>query len=134
MIDPQIERSRAKWILRLFTAFGAVLIPLVSTGCLFVGGTRRIEFDEESRTAVKFSCVEAAHDFHEGLRLSDPEPYTDVSGFAAPFIAARAGGVYHETDHYNAEVRLADVNRDRTITEEEAEAYLAYVRRTLAAR
>ena len=49
-----------------------------------------------------------------------------------PFLVARGGKLYHETAHYNAEVRLADVNRDGDITEEEAQAYLAYVEQAVA--
>ena len=126
------KRPMATVIFWLFTVFGATLLPLLITGCLFVGGTKRIEFDKARRISVRFSSVKAAHDFHEGLRRSDRDAYTDEGGFVVPLIVARGGKVYHETEHYNAEVRLADVNRDGEITEEEAQAYLAYVERMVA--
>ena len=126
------KRHMAAVIFRLFTVFGFALFPLFLTGCLVLGGSQRTEFDETKRISVKFSSVKAAHDFQEGLRQSDRDAYTDVGGFVVPFVVARGGRVYHETEHYNAAVRLADVNRDDEITEEEAQAYLAYVKRVVA--
>lgn len=125
------KRHVAKVVFRQSAVFGLALLPLLTTGCLFVGGTQRTEFEEAKRIPVKFRSTRAAHDFHEGLRQSDREAYTDVGGFVMPFLVARGGELYHETAHYNAEVRLADVNRDSDITEEEAQAYLAYVERVV---
>lgn len=126
------KRHVAQVTLRQSTVLGLVLLPLFTTGCLFVGGTEWTEFEEAKRIPVKFLSVGAAHDFHEGLRRSDREAYTDARGFVMPFLVARGGKFYHETAHYNAEVRLADVNRDSDITEEEAQAYLTYVERVVA--
>ena len=117
--------------LRQALSCGLALLPLLSTGCVVVGGAKRTEFEEAQRLPVKFSSATAAQDFHEGLRLSDREPYTDASGFVAPFLFARGSATYHETAHYNAEVRLADVDRDNEITEAEARAYASQVRRAL---
>ena len=111
---------------------GLALLPLFTSGCLFAGGTKRTEFEESERILVRFPTAQAAHDFHAGLRQSDREAYTDASGFVVPFLFVRGGARYHETAHYNAEVRLADVNRDNDITEAEARDYLAYVNRSLA--
>ena len=111
---------------------GLALLPLWTSGCLFAGGTKRTEFVEQDRILVRFPTAQAAHDFHAGLRQSDREAYTDAGGFVVPFLVAGGGARYHETAHYNAEVRLADVNRDNNITEAEARDYLAYVNRSLA--
>ena len=112
---------------RVSAAVAVALLPLVSVGCLFAGGVRRIESDESARILVRFSGVEASREFHDALERSDPEPYTDMGGFVVPFVAARGEGVYHETLHYNAAARIADVDRDGRITQEEARDYAAWV-------
>ncbi len=114
------------------STLGLALASLLISSCVVVGATKRTEIDEAGRLPVRFPSVQAAHDFHEGLRQSDRAAYTDASGLAVPLLFGRATETYHETAHYNAEVRLADVDRDGAITEEEARAYLDLVLRELA--
>ncbi|MEM7306567.1 MAG: hypothetical protein AAF682_07850 [Planctomycetota bacterium] len=113
---------------RRLAVLGTALLPLLCTGCLAVGLTERSEFEEAQRTPVKFPSARAADDFHAGLRESDREVYVEANTFVVPFLVARRSELYHETDHYNAEVRRADVDRDGEITEDEARTYLGSVR------
>lgn len=126
------QRAVAQGPIHQLAVLGIALLSLLTSGCLYAGGSKRIEFEETDRILVKFSTALAAQDFHDGLRQSSREDYTEGGGFLVPFLIARGGAVYHETAHYNAEVRLADVNRDSDITETEAQAYLAFVRREAA--
>ena len=120
------QRQAAKDLVRRCTRFGLALLPLLTPGCLFVGVTERTEFEEAKRIPVRFLSERAAHDFHDAHRQSDREQYTDVDHFVMPFLVGREQKLYRETAHYNAGVRLADVNRDSDITEDEARAYLEY--------
>ena len=121
----------AKIVAWTVTTFAWTLLPLglavVCSGCLFMGGGDRVEIDEERRYRVQFSSVEAARVFHRALEASDHDLFVNEGGFMIPFVAFAGGSVFHETDHYNAQVRLADVDRNGEITEEEASAYEAYV-------
>lgn len=120
---------RHGWVRRRAAALGLTILPLLSTGCLYLGASERIEFDESKRLPVKFASAQAARDFHEGLRLSDRDEYTDKGGFVMALLLARGHSLYHETAHYNAAVRRTDVDRDGSITDAEARAYLADVTR-----
>lgn len=93
-------------------------------GCIAMGGGRLIEFDEEARYEVKFENSEAARVFYEGLDLSDRDDYTEEGGFVVLLLVGGGESVFFETEHYNAQVRRADADRDGTISEEEASAYL----------
>lgn len=123
------EQTSAGTPLRPVSLLATLFLSAISSGCLFVGGAKRIESDEAARIPVRFAGTEAAREFHEALSRSDIEPYTGMSGFVVPFVIARGEGVYHETLHYNAAVRMADVDRDGSITIEEARSYVAYVDR-----
>jgi hypothetical protein len=70
-----------------------------------MGGGHRTEYDEAIRYPVRFSSAGAARDFHAALEESDREPYTDEGGFVVLLIAGGGRDVYHETQHYNAQVR-----------------------------
>ena len=123
------ERTRTETPLRLACLLACFLMPALTTGCLFAGGAKRIEVDEATRIHVKFSGADAARDFHEAFSRSDAEPFTAMSGYVVPFLVARGEGVYHETLHYNAAVRLADIDRDGSITAQEARNYVDYIDR-----
>ncbi len=126
------RRHVARWLLRRAAGLGLALFPLFGSGCLYLGESRQTDFDESKRTAVRFATARAARQFHDGFRSSDREAHTDHDAFVMPFLVAQGEWVYHETAHYNAEVRLADVDRDGSITEEEAHAYLEHVKRAAA--
>ena len=113
-----------KWTSRAATILALLSLP---TGCLCVGGSQQTKFNEVERIAVKFPSARAAQDFHDGLEQSDRKAFTETHGFVVPLLFARGGELYHETVHYNAEVRLADVDRDGEITEAEAQEYVEYV-------
>lgn len=115
--------------LRRIAACGLALLPIFSSGCLYLGASERIDFDEAKRLPVKCASAQAARDFHAAIRLSDKDEYTDKGGWVMALLLARGHSLYHETAHYNAAVRRADVNRDGTITEEEAQSFLAEVTR-----
>jgi len=126
MIRPRIASGAPSASVSLLAI---LLLSAIGTGCLYAGGAKRIESDEDSRIVVRFSGTEAAREFHEAFRRSDPEPYTEKSGFIVPLVLARGEAVYHETLHYNAAVRRADVDRDGRITTDEAREYAVHVDR-----
>ena len=102
--------------------FPLAILPLVS-GCLAFGGGYEIRFDESLRYPVRFSSIEAAGLFHEGLDRANRDHFTEGGGFGILFVFGHGGGVFHETEFYNAQVRAADADRDGNITDEEAAAY-----------
>ena len=103
------------------------VVPLLS-GCVVMDGGMRVAIDESSRLPVQFEDRASFEAFHEGLARSSRDDYTDVSGFGIPFVAFSARAVFHETHHFNAQVRMTDVDRDGTISSEEAAAYLERTR------
>ena len=49
------KRHVPKGVLR--RRFGLALLPLLTTGCLFVGGTQRTDFEEAERLPVRFASA-----------------------------------------------------------------------------
>ena len=103
------------------------LVPVLS-GCLVMRGARSVEVEEQERIAVRFESSTAADVFFEALARSSREDHTDERGFAVPFLAIGGETIFHETRHFNAQVRMADVDRDGNISQTEAAAYLDRVR------
>ena len=100
-----------------------LLFPLVC-GCVVMGGGHEIVFDEEHRLPVRFASVAASDAFHDGLEMADPDEFEEAGGFVVFGLVAMGGEIFHETQFYNAQVRLADVDRDGVIDDAEASRYL----------
>ena len=98
------------------------LAPLLSSCLLAHGGTKVIVV-EEPRIDVSFESGQAADDFYRGLYDSDRSTYTDAGGYYLIGVAMGGGSTFHETAHYNAQVRQADIDGDGVITEAEAKGY-----------
>ena len=106
------------------TVIGALLALCPFTcGCVFMGGGDEVIFDEALRYQVQFESIAASKDFYEGLEASDRENFTEDSVFVIPGLAACGGDIFYETEHYNAQVRMSDMDRDDVITDEEAQLY-----------
>lgn len=99
------------------------LAPLLS-GCLLAHGGTKVFVNEASRSHVSFESGQAADDFYRGLHDSDRSTYSDTHGYYLVGIAMGGGITFHETAHYNAQVRQADIDIDGVITEGEAKGYL----------
>ncbi len=118
--DPRTPRPQRRPLVALALC---ALLP----GCLMAGGGNRIEFDEDIRLPVRFASPAACEAFHAGLDLSDRAPFTRGRGFYVLLLAGGGERVFHETQHWNAQVRRADADADGTITEDEATRYRASV-------
>ena len=99
------------------------LFCVFTSGCLIMGGGKETHFEEDIRLRVRFQSLAASTDFHDGMNRSDREWYIDAGGITVPFLFLGGGVVFHETQHYNAQVRMADVDGDSLITDDEASAY-----------
>lgn len=97
------------------------------SGCVFGGGGQHITYEESIRLQVSFASVVASSVFHSALEEADRGDFTEGGGMFILFVFALGGANFHETQFYNAQVRIADANRNGVITEEEAENYAEWV-------
>ena len=108
-----------KAVIGVFLALSSLFV----SGCVVMGGGDEVIFEEALRYEVQFESVVASRDFYRGLEASDREGFTEASGFVIAGLFAYGGDRFYETQHYNAQVRRADVDGDSLITDAEASAY-----------
>ena len=103
-----------------------LLLALCSTlsGCVVFGGGSEVVYDEARRMRVSFASLDASSDFYNGMELADEAPFSESGGIFVIGLALVGGETFYETQFYNAQLRMADVNRDTIIDDAEAEHYL----------
>jgi hypothetical protein len=94
----------------------ALLSLLLMSGCIAI--RQGIEFDEEARIQVRFENEEALRLF-ESQRSRPKIHHTDHTYFVGLPLFIGIERVLHETEWYNHLVRLADLDGNKTITEQE---------------
>lgn len=109
--------------MRTSTILLCTLTLSLASGCTLAGG-HRVIIHEKERISVRFENLNASKLFYKGMNESDRDDFTDHGGMLVLGIGMGGGEAFHETAYYNAQVRMADIDRNGVITEAEAGAYL----------
>src|SRR4051794_29279449 len=97
------------------------LLTSLATGCI-----THTTIKDESRQTVRFSSPQAAQTFYDAyLSAASPKGHGSVTAYVTLPYWHRT--ISTDNVRFNSEVRLADSDQDRVITEEEASAYAARI-------